>query len=190
MLKSHTILPHSGYIIKDRTLSSGILFHLSKVYLDFDSCRPISPSSHTFISLFSLIKINASPGRDMEEKGVEKEISTPCSRCAVDMCRTGFHKKVIVWLNCALWIVTVGSERRVLPGSPAGPSLALMLQRFHSCHRLIVLPITHNYPWQRQRHSEMLTKDATFLTVWSGKMRMLQSCLGTHREEEHAINLL
>ena len=97
---------------------------------------------------------------------VEKRISAPCWRCDVDMCRTGFHKKVIVRLNCAQWIVTAaGSEVRVLPGSRAGPSLALMSQRFHSCHRLIVPPITRNYPWQQERHSETLTKDATFLPV-------------------------
>lgn len=96
------------------------------------------------------------------------------------MCRTGFHKKVIVWLNCAQWIVTVvGSEVRVLPGSRVGPSPAPVLQWFHSCHRLIVPPITHNYSWPNpQRHSETLTKDATFLPVWSGRMRMLQSQRG------------
>lgn len=76
--------------------------------------------------------------------------STPLSRCDVDMCWTGFHKKVIVWPNCAQWIVTaMGSEVRVLPGLQVTPSLALMLQRFHSCHRLIVPPITHNYSWQQ-----------------------------------------
>lgn len=49
---------------------------------------------------------------------VKKKISTPSSRCDVDMCRTGFHKKVIVRLNCAQWIVTVvGSEVRVVPES-------------------------------------------------------------------------
>lgn len=43
-------------------------------------------------------------------------MSTPLLRCDVDMCRTGFHKKVFVWLNCTQWIVTaVGSELRVLP---------------------------------------------------------------------------
>lgn len=47
-----------------------------------------------------------------------KKYSTPSSGCDVDMCRTGFHKKVIVWLNCAQRIVTVvGSEVRVLPES-------------------------------------------------------------------------
>lgn len=46
----------------------------------------------------------------------KKKMSTPLLRCDVDMCRTGFHKKVFVWLNCAQWIVTaVGSELRVLP---------------------------------------------------------------------------
>lgn len=61
-----------------------------------------------------------------------------------------------------------------------------MLQWFHSCHHLIVPRITHNYSWQCQRHSAMLTKDATFLPVWSGKLKMLQSCLEIHREEQRA----
>lgn len=54
---------------------------------------------------------------ETRRKNGGKKISTPSSRCDVDMCRTGFHKKVIVWLNCAQWIVTVvGSEVRVLAG--------------------------------------------------------------------------
>ena len=82
---------------------------------------------------------------------VRGRVSAPCSRCDVDMCRTGFHKKVIVRLNCTQWIVkAVGSEVRVQPGSRAGLGLALMLQRFLSYHRLIVSPITHNYSWQRR----------------------------------------
>lgn len=39
-------------IIKARTLSSTIFLYLSKVYLELGSCRPISPSSHAFISVF------------------------------------------------------------------------------------------------------------------------------------------
>lgn len=95
-----------------------------------------------------------------------KKVSTPLPGCDVDMCQKGFHKKVIVWLNCTQWIVmAVGSEVRVLPRSRAERSLALMLPRFHSCHRLIVPPITHNYSWQQQQHSETLTKDSALLPV-------------------------
>ena len=66
-------------------------------------------------------------------------------------------QKVIVWLNCVQRIVTaVGSELRVLPVRRLGRALPSMPQRFHSCHRLIVPPITHNYSWQQQRHSEMI----------------------------------
>lgn len=90
------------------------------------------------------------------------------------MHRTGFHKKVIVCLNCAQSVMTVvGSEVRVLPTLRVGPIPALMLQRLHSCHHLIVLPITRNYSWQRQCHSAALTKGITFLSVWSRELRML-----------------
>lgn len=90
------------------------------------------------------------------------------------MHRTGFHKKVIVCLNCAQSVMTVvGSEVRVLPILRVGPIPALMLQRLHSCHHLIVLPITRNYSWQRQCHSAALTKGITFLSVWSRELRML-----------------
>ena len=63
------------------------------------------------------------------------------------------------------WVVkVVGSEVRVLHRLRVGPSLALMLQLFHSCHRLLVPPIIHNNSWQR-KHSVSLTKDATLLPV-------------------------
>lgn len=58
-------------------------------------------------------------------------------------------------------MTVVESEVRPLPGSRAALSLALVLQWFHSCHHFIVPPITHNYPWQHQRHPVALTKDTT-----------------------------
>lgn len=66
-----------------------------------------------------------------------------------DMCQKATTNRVIVCFNCTQWIVTeVGSEVTVLPQMWTWPSLALTLQWYHSCHRLIVPPINRNYFWQ------------------------------------------
>lgn len=73
------------------------------------------------------------------------------------MCQKATTYRVIVCFNCTHWIVTeVGSEVTVLPQKWTWPDRALRLQWFHSCLRLIVLPIKHNYSWQQQQHSEIL----------------------------------
>lgn len=100
-------------------------FFFGGVFSWSGSCRPSSalPLTHSFLSVFSLIKINAFSG--VRHRGSRKRnIQLPAREMWCWYMPDGAPQKVIVWLNCVQWIVTaVGSELRVLPVRRLGRAL-------------------------------------------------------------------